>query len=512
MKWTARLGLGLAFLLAVSLAASARVARAAGPRVMLDRAELEPSWFPGLARLRLHVTAVQLEGALIPVGGEEPFVLTVGGSRRREPYLVGRYTGSGGATAIVVVVHTGWEMREDMDEMRDAAGHLLGGLPEDSLVAVMSYGESIEGGHRVSTALKAAEQRADGLEADAGPADPQLLAAVERAVGTLTRARAAGGPTLPLRRIVIVLSDGKDADPDPSRYRSIGEKARRQEVRIHSIAYSPIDDRGPLLGLGELSKRSGGTFRWVRAREGFRSQVDTLLDEIHRQYVLTYFLPPTQVVGKLVGVGYRDHESIQVLIKRMECGRATCEEGQFCLRHACAARGDGGGGGPWRWILIGAGGLVGALVLLGLVGALLSRGRGTRVAGAGLAGQPGYAPGSVPGLAPGQMPGQMPGSAPGAVPPSGSLQVVAGPYQGQRMPLRHGFLVGSARGCDFLVPSDPRIAPHHAVFVADGIGGFAVVDRGSATGTFVNGVRITEARLQHGNLIRVGGCDLRYLS
>ena len=513
MEWTARLGLGLAFVLAVSLAGSPRVARAAGPRVMLDRAELEPSWFPGLARLRLHVTAVQLEGALIPVVGDEPFVLTVGGSRRRQPYLVGRYAGSGGAAAVVLVVHTGWEMREDMDEIRDAARHLLGGLPEDSLVAVMSYGESIEGGHRVSGAVKAAEERAESLEADAGPADPQLLAAVERAVGTLARARAAGGETLPLRRLVIVLSDGKDADPDPSRYRSIAEKAGRQEIRIHSIAYSPVDDRGPLLGLGELSKRSSGTFRWVRAREGFRSQVDTLLDEIHRQYVLTYFLPPAQVVGKLIGVGYRDLESNQILIKRMECGGAACADDQFCVRHACAARGDGGGGGPWRWILIGAGGLVGAVVLLGLIGALVSRGRRAPIPG--LASHPGHAPGSLPGVpghAPGQAPASMPGSAPGAAPSYGSLQVVAGPYQGQRMPLRHGFLVGSARGCDFLVPGDPRIAPHHAIFVADGAGGFAVVDRGSATGTFVNGVRITEARLQHGNLIRVGGSDLRYLT
>src|SRR5688500_9917954 len=99
---------------------------------MLDRAELEPSWFPALARLRLHLSAVQLEGALVPVGAEDPFVLTVGGSRRREPYLVGRYAGSGGASAVVLVVHTGWEMRDDMDELRDAARHLLGGLPEDS--------------------------------------------------------------------------------------------------------------------------------------------------------------------------------------------------------------------------------------------------------------------------------------------------------------------------------------------------------------------------------------------
>jgi pSer/pThr/pTyr-binding forkhead associated (FHA) protein len=78
------------------------------------------------------------------------------------------------------------------------------------------------------------------------------------------------------------------------------------------------------------------------------------------------------------------------------------------------------------------------------------------------------------------------------------------------MPLRHGFLVGSARGADLFLPGDPGVAPHHAVFVIDATGIWAVIDR-SQMGVFVNGVRVAEARLQHGNLIRIGTCELRYL-
>ena len=37
-----------------------------------------------------------------------------------------------------------------------------------------------------------------------------------------------------------------------------------------------------------------------------------------------------------------------------------------------------------------------------------------------------------------------------------------------------------------------------------------MIDR-SQMGVFVNGVRVAEARLQHGNLIRIGTCELRYL-
>lgn len=495
MKRTARLGLAGLLLVAGSFAGITPAARAAGPRLLLDRAELEPSWFGGRARLRLHVTAIQLEGALIPIGGAEPFVLQLGGSRRREPYLVGRYGGSGGATAVVVVVQTGWEMRDDLDAMREAVTQLVDGLPADSQVALVSYGESVDGGNRLGAAR--AGNRVDALQSDPAPADPLLVSAVERAVTTLTRARGGGGDGVPVRRLVVVLSDGKDADPDPARYRSAGERAERHGVRVHTIAFSPVDNRGPLLGLGELSKRSGGTFRWVRSREGFRTQMDTLLAEINQQYVLTFFLPPEQVAGKRIAVRTGELVSNEIRIKEMSCGGKACDDESFCVRHACVERGDGGGG-ALRWILYIAGGLVGVLLLLGAAAALASRSR-ARAA-------PMPQPGSIPAAAPGA-----PAGAPLPV-ASGALLVMAGPYQGQRMPLRHGFLVGSARGCDFLIPGDPQVSPHHAMFVVDERGVMAVVDRGSATGTFVNGVRITEARLQHGNLVRIGSCSLRFLS
>src|SRR5688572_24792698 len=114
-----------AVVIAALVGVLAAPAAAAGPRLLLDRAELEPSAFAGLARLRLHVSAVQLEGALIEIGGADPFVLTINGARRREPYLAGRHAASGAATAVIVVVETGWEMRDEMDAIGGAVRGLL---------------------------------------------------------------------------------------------------------------------------------------------------------------------------------------------------------------------------------------------------------------------------------------------------------------------------------------------------------------------------------------------------
>ena len=50
-----------AAVIAAVIGVLATPAQSAGPRLLLDRAELEPSPFSGLARLRLHVTAVLLQ-------------------------------------------------------------------------------------------------------------------------------------------------------------------------------------------------------------------------------------------------------------------------------------------------------------------------------------------------------------------------------------------------------------------------------------------------------------------
>src|SRR5207247_708076 len=75
-------------------------------------------------------------------------------------------------------------------------------------------------------------------------------------------------------------------------------RAARARVPIHTIAFSPTYERGPLLNLGEVSKRSNGTFRWARTADDLRAQIDTLTDELNKQYVLTFKLDLRSLEGK----------------------------------------------------------------------------------------------------------------------------------------------------------------------------------------------------------------------
>ena len=88
--------------------------------------------------------------------------------------------------------------------------------------------------------------------------------------------------------------------------------------------------RRPLLTLGELSKRSLGTFRWVRSggAESWAPAFQQLRDEINKQYVLTYFLPSDAEVAnrklKIVTVGRTEATSNEVVIPEPACGGEAC--------------------------------------------------------------------------------------------------------------------------------------------------------------------------------------------
>jgi hypothetical protein len=506
-------------LLVALLALVAGAAHAAGPRLAIERAELEPSWFPGLARLRLHATAVVLEGSTIPFGAGDDLALVVGGARRREPALIARTAGDGAGLVVALVVQVGWEYREDLPAIEEALAELLGGLPRAAEVAIVTYGEEVEGGRKFEPPAIAAG-RLGRLDPDATPADPSLLAAVDRAVEAVGKREVA--PGAPARRVVIVVSDGIDADGEPDAYRAAGERAAKRDVRILSLAYSPADRRRPLLGLGELSKRSGGTFRWVRSKAGWAGQIETTLDELGRPYVLTFFLPPNAVLGRRIALGFKDLTSNEVRLDALACGAATCGDDEFCAERRCVPRAGAGRAGLLRRALPWALGAIGGLFVLAFVVGL-ARARGGRAAPIapppppappGTPPPPGAIAGRLAPVQPGQASSAPRAAAPVAAPTArrpAVLQVTSGPLAGRQVALRHGAWVGTAPGCDLVLAGDRHASGQHVQFLLDPAGDWVLVDRGSSNGTFARGVRVRELRLTHGAALRVGQTELRFL-
>ena len=62
-----------------------------------------------------------------------------------------------------------------------------------------------------------------------------------------------------------------------------------------------------------------------------------------------------------------------------------------------------------------------------------------------------------------------------------------------------------------LVIDSTRVSRRHAELIKDGLNVW-VRDLGSSNGTFVNDERIECARLQHGDVVVIGDCKLRFLA
>lgn len=514
------------------LVVSAALLAAAGPRpayadddtgkpsyhTVVDLIELEPASVGG-QRLRVHVSSLSLQGQVVDL---DPGSLKViaGGSELKAPFAVGTYAPTNADTAIVVVVQVSVSYSEVLPVIADALDqNVLATANERTQVAILGYGENV--GIDKLAGLKTARGRIPSILTDGSAGEPVLLDAIERALGLLRKAKT-NPEGRPLRKMILVIGDGRDPSGDRERVTRIGKRADREGVRIHAFGYSPKDVRRPLLALGELSKRSFGTFRWIRSgrAESWTPAFQQLHAEIDKQLVLTLFLGAEEEVAdkklKIVTTGHPPVTSNELKIPALGCSGQTCEPGTYCAGDRCNTPKRPHGRGVFGWILVIGGILIAVIVALGFVGFLITRRQQAAAANPLQPGVPGVPVAPVPRPVKQRKPPKSapPVSAPPAQPAvitGPRFYILSGPRTDQTLALRHGFLIGKAPNCD-LVIDDGYTSGQHALIGMDHFGNCRVYDQGSTNGTFVNGVRITESVLEHGNTLRIGSTDLRFLA
>jgi hypothetical protein len=477
-------------------------------RAVVDRVDLEPASVTGM-RLRVYLSALSLQGQRLDLDTKS-IKLYLGPTEKKAPLALGSYEGTGGETAIVFIVQGSVDYNDALPLISDALDHeVLGSLSDKTQVAVLTYGES-PGTGKLGP-LKGVRGKLS-LSGDGSAGDPALLDTIDRALMLLKRAKTEPEGK-PLRKLIVVIGDGRDRSGDKDRVTRAGQRASKEGVRIHALAFSPTDTRRPMLTLGELTRKSLGTFRWVRkdTADSWKAELDQLRDEINKQYVLTYFLDPgDEVAGRklhIVTTGRLEVTSNELKVPEPTCGGTACETG-YCGNDTCLQYRAAKSGGFFKWLLIIVGGLVGVLVLLGFIGYLMQRKQNRPQMPGMPAGMPGMPPGQV------AMPPSVPQMQPGLLPngrPIPAFLVMSGPRTGERLLLHNGFLIGKQPGCHLLI-EDGYTSSQHAQLGMDAQGNCTLFDRQSTNGTFVNGNRITALALEHGASIRIGSTELRFLA
>ncbi len=510
MKWSA-----VALLVLIATATGRADDDDAAPhtfRAVVDRVELEPASITGM-RLRVYLSALVLGGQLLDLGDPKSIKLHVGSGEKKVPFALGTYDATHGDTALVLLVQSTIDFTDVLSPIADAIDRdLLAALSDRTQAIVLPYGESVATGKL--SAIKALRGKVS-LASDNSAGDPAMLDTLDRALLLLKKAK-----TLPegrpLRKVIVVVGDGRDMAADRERVTRTGLRAAKEGVRIHAIAFSATDVRRPLLALGELSKQSLGTFRWVRtaAADSWKAAFEQVRDEINKQHVLTYFLgPDDEVAGKklhIVTVGRTEATSNELKVPQPTCGGAECTSG-YCANDRCIKPATQSGRGVLGWILLVGGILVGLVIVLGVIGYFMTRAQQRRELQAAA---PPHSGMPVHGVQPGMPMARSPFVVPGLLPngrPIPALLILSGPRTGERHLLRNGFLIGKQPGCDLMI-EDGYTSSQHAQIGMDESGGCNLYDRGSTNGTFVNGARIGESALQHGASITIGSTDMRFLA
>lgn len=235
---------------------------------------------PVLHGKQLHVLATQVtvDGNLQQ---ETAWSLPgLGGSPASQPLQQRTWVPEDAPISFLLLVEASVAYAPASESLRAALKLFLSALPRESHGQLWTFAEQTEGliGFRppVDLFAEAARYRATA------EGELRLLPALRRAQAELSKAPSSS------RRALVLISDGRNTLMDHQEFYAIGEELGRAEQPVYALGFSPRDIRGPLRNLGDLAKRSGGTFRWARTHEDLGPQIVALALELRGAQMLSF--------------------------------------------------------------------------------------------------------------------------------------------------------------------------------------------------------------------------------
>lgn len=252
--------------------------------------------------VRVFVTVTDHDGRLVTTLGRDDFEVRDEG----KPQPLTQFDNTPQPVRLVVMLDVSGSMAGNLPLLREASEQLFARLRPDDLARVGAFGSDVtispEFTHDSRELIAALPEN---IPEDA---PTPLWRGVNEAMNTF-------GDRPEERRVVLVLSDGKDSGPIDFRHRpssqaDVIDRARNEDVMIYAVGMRSRPRRPPMQrgigapglqallledlpdpGLAKVAEETGGGYAEIRYGEDLGAAFARVADELHSQYLLGYAPP-----------------------------------------------------------------------------------------------------------------------------------------------------------------------------------------------------------------------------
>ena len=277
------------------------------------REQQPPVFRAGSDAVRVFVTVTDRDGRLVTTLSRENFEVRDEG----KPQPITQFDNKPQPIRLIVMLDVSGSMEGNLPLLRAAGAQLFARLLKDDVARVGAFGHEIT----ISpTFTHDPQELSAAMPAEIAPDAPTpLWRAIDQAIDAF-------GEEEDTRKVILVLSDGKDSGPTGFRQRIVSQadvidRARREEVMIYGVGmrsrsmHRPPPGMGPgglqamLLadlpdpGLAKVAEESGGGYTEIRFGQDLGAAFAAVADELHTQYLLGY--APPRRDGKVHAINVR---------------------------------------------------------------------------------------------------------------------------------------------------------------------------------------------------------------
>lgn len=262
----------------------------------------QPPVFRGKGEaVRVFVTVTDKDGRLVTTLTRDDFEVRDEG----KPQPVGQFDNTPQPIRLVVMLDVSGSMAGNLPLLRASSEQLFARLRADDVARVGTFGYDVT----ISKSFthdpgELREALPDSIAADA---PTPLWRALDEAMSAF-------GEPGEQRRVILVLSDGKDSGPIDFRHRTISQgevidRARAEDVMVYAIGMRSRPQRPTMPGIGpgglqaaliadlpdpglaRVAEETGGGYAEIRFGEDLGAAFARVADELHSQYLLGYAPP-----------------------------------------------------------------------------------------------------------------------------------------------------------------------------------------------------------------------------